>query len=114
MSHSCEVQILIQSTFDYVGIGIRFVAQLIDTFIVSLLVGLVMSAAGYDVSTPALGFNPLTLVMIGAIFVYFVLTEGFLGATVGKMVFRVKVLKEDGSPCGLGPAVVRIHVFTFA
>jgi hypothetical protein len=66
-----------------------------------------MSAAGYDVSTSALGFSPLTLVMIGAIFVYFVLTEGFLGATVGKMVFRVKVLKEDGSPCGLGPAVVR-------
>jgi hypothetical protein len=66
-----------------------------------------MSVAGYNVSTPGLGFNLLTLVMIGAVFVYFVLTEGFLGATLGKMIFRVRVLKEDGSPCGLGPAVVR-------
>jgi hypothetical protein len=33
--------------------------------------------------------------------------EGFLGTTVGKMIFKVKVLSEDGNRCGPGRAAVR-------
>ena len=40
-------------------------------------------------------------------FLYYVVLEGALGATVGKMAARIKVVREDGSPCGFGPAVVR-------
>jgi len=99
---------LTQSTFEYVGIGIRFVAVLIDSFIAVLILGLLMSVAGYDISTTTgFGLNLVSAAMIGGFFLYFVLMEGFFGTTVGKMIFRVRIVKEDGRPCGLGAAVVR-------
>ncbi len=30
-----------------------------------------------------------------------------MGATLGKKVVKIKVVKEDGSACGIGPAFVR-------
>ncbi len=99
---------MVQSTFEYVGIGIRFVAQLVDVFIVSLIASFVLSLAGYDVTaSTGLGFSPILLAMLVMFFLYFTLMEGFLGTTVGKMIFKVKVLSEDGNPCGPGRAAVR-------
>ncbi len=40
-------------------------------------------------------------------FLYFAVLEGYKGATIGKMVMKVKVVREDGSPCGIGPAIIR-------
>jgi uncharacterized RDD family membrane protein YckC len=34
-------------------------------------------------------------------FLYFIILEGIVGATIGKMALKMKVVKEDGSPCGL-------------
>lgn len=97
-----------QASFEYVGIGIRFVAQLIDAFIAAIIASFIVTAAGVEVTTSTeltLGYAPA--IMIGIFFAYFTLMEGFLGATVGKMIFKVKVLQEDGNPCGLGRAAVR-------
>jgi len=38
---------------------------------------------------------------------YFIVLEGMWGATVGKMVAKIKVVREDGSACGIGSAVIR-------
>ena len=101
-------QSLMQASFEYVGIGIRFVAQLIDAFIASIIASFIVTAAGYEVTTStglSLGYVPI--IMIGIFFAYFTLMEGFFGATAGKMIFKVKVLQEDGNPCGVGRAAVR-------
>jgi len=67
-----------------------------------------INAAGIHLSLGTeLDFGFLPLIMIGAVFAYFTLMESFLGATAGKMIFKVKVLKEDGSPCSFSAAAVR-------
>jgi uncharacterized RDD family membrane protein YckC len=50
---------------------------------------------------------------IGAL-LYFTLTEGVGGATLGKRLFRVRVVTEDGEEIGLGRAFVRnlLKMFT--
>ena len=97
-----------QSMFEYAGLGRRFIALLIDSFILVLVVGVFLVATGYSFPDPAeYGVGLVPLLTIGAVFLYFTMMEGFLGATIGKMVFRVKVVKEDGSGCGIGAALVR-------
>lgn len=42
------------------------------------------------------------------VFAYYILLEGFLGQTLGKMLFGIKVVKEDtGEVPGLGAATIR-------
>ena len=100
----------------YQGIGIRFAAQLIDGiillfiyFILAMPLALVFSTVsyggGYDSSGPLSLLLNLILIVIS--FGYFVLLEGSRGQTVGKMVCGIKVVKEDGSPCDLGAALIR-------
>lgn len=94
--------------FEYAGLGSRFIALLIDSFILALVVGIFLATTDYSFSDPAeYGLGLVPLLTIGAVFLYFTMMEGFLGATIGKMVFRVKVVKEDGSACGIGAALVR-------
>ncbi len=93
----------------YQGIGTRFVAQIVDG-IVLLIVNYALGAA--IAGTPSYDFyGPEAYPLLGAgslIFLaYFVILEGMRGATIGKMVMKIKVVREDGSPCGLGPAVIR-------
>jgi uncharacterized RDD family membrane protein YckC len=40
-------------------------------------------------------------------FLYYILLEGLAGATVGKRLLKLKVVRENGLPCGIGPAIVR-------
>ena len=40
-------------------------------------------------------------------FLYFVVLEGSTGATIGKKLLKIKVVREDGSTCGFGPSLVR-------
>lgn len=54
----------------------------------------------------------LTFLSISAVgFVYFVLMEGVFGTTVGKLLgaspWRLKVVKKDGTRCGVGRAIIR-------
>jgi uncharacterized RDD family membrane protein YckC len=93
----------------YQGFGSRLVAQIVDgiiLLIVNYILGTTMaggtSFAFYGAETyPLLGAG-------GVIFLlYFVILEGMWGATVGKMVMKIKVVREDGSACGLMPALIR-------
>ncbi|MCB2230583.1 RDD family protein [bacterium] len=51
--------------------------------------------------------DPLCLIFLLAIFVYFVIGEGMFGATIGKRVLGLRVTREDGMAISLGQAVVR-------
>jgi uncharacterized RDD family membrane protein YckC len=93
----------------YQGFGPRLVAQIVDGVILLILnyaIGAAMAGASsfefYGAQAyPLLGAGFLIFLL------YFVIFEGMWGATVGKMVMKIKVVREDGSPCGLGPAVIR-------
>jgi uncharacterized RDD family membrane protein YckC len=50
---------------------------------------------------------------IAMIFVYFPLLEGRFGRTLGKRIFGLKVLSEDGLPVGYGRAILRRLSFYF-
>jgi uncharacterized RDD family membrane protein YckC len=94
---------------DYQSFGTRLVAQIVDG-IIFLILFFVLGAAMFGSFTfnvygaEALSFISIYLLLF---FLYYIVLEGALGATVGKMLAKIKVVREDGSPCGFGPAVVR-------
>jgi uncharacterized RDD family membrane protein YckC len=103
----------------YQGVAIRFVAILIDYFIIGIVSGLLalpfLAAAGVatavseNVSTIAWGSIALaSLIGIVIWFLYFTLLEGHYGQTIGKMALNIKVVREsDGTPIDYGEAAVR-------
>ena len=94
-------------TFRYCGVVRRFFAALVDGLIFMVASWLIAGSAGgttadgFDLNgTPAL---LLSLVYLG----YFVVLEGALGATIGKLVLGMKVVNKAGQAPGLGAALVR-------
>ena len=100
--------------------GIRAGAYLIDSivifvfnFVMSAIAGLLFGII-YALSTgraPVLSerSDQWLNYFIGFILmtIYFTLFEWLYGATPGKLVLGMRVIKEDGSPCGLGSAFIR-------
>jgi uncharacterized RDD family membrane protein YckC len=111
--------------YQYGGFWIRVVAQLID----SIILGMVLSAVQYALIFPLIGLKPFIqpgrtdpLQVLPAMFAIMGVSvlvsyaggssyEGFfvsrLGATPGKMVFSMKVVRPDGRPLAFGRAFGR-------
>ncbi|MCL4236341.1 MAG: RDD family protein [Deltaproteobacteria bacterium] len=88
------------------GIGKRFVAFMIDGFILSLVRVLVL--------VPIFGKRP-TLPMFAAVLLYFALMEGSkYRATLGKMVMGLYVGDMDGKPLAVGTSFVRAGAKIFS
>jgi uncharacterized RDD family membrane protein YckC len=92
--------------------GKRVLATIVDALIFSvyfwvlaMLVGNSSTeAGGISLSLGGLG----TLLYIVGIFAYYLLLEGYLGQTLGKMLLGIKVVREDtGGVPGLGAAALR-------
>jgi uncharacterized RDD family membrane protein YckC len=97
------------SNLNYQGIGPRIAAQIVDAIVFIVLffiLGFAMSGSltfqysGPD-AYPFLGGYFLIFLL------YYTLLEGYMGQTVGKKLLKIKVVQEDGKPCGFGPAFVR-------
>ncbi len=84
----------------YVGVDPRFLALLIDTILIGLIVYL---ASVLFPDAPGL---PGTLIVV---FIpgYQIVMEATQGATLGKMALGLRVVKTDGSPTGWSEAVIR-------
>ena len=100
----------------YQGVAIRFVAQLIDAIILGIVVWILgFTGAGtitIDASTMQVSISPFfgLLILIDVIiaFLYFTILEGRYGQTVGKMVVKIKVVKQaDNSSVSYVEAAVR-------
>lgn len=94
---------------NYQGIGPRFVAQVVDAVVLLILfflVGFVMSGS-FTFEYQGEAAYPFIAVYVLVAFLYYILLEGLTGATLGKKLVKIKVVRENGSPCGLGPALVR-------
>ncbi len=94
-------------TDNYVSVGFRFVAFLIDSVMFFILAYFIASVTG---GTTAAGFELqggpfFLLTLLG--FLYYWLMEAFLGGTVGKLVIGIKVQMSDGSPCTLVASLTR-------
>jgi len=103
----------------YQGVAIRFVAILIDYFIITIIVGLLVLpflAAAVAVTTVSENVSAIawlsvaiaSLIGLAISFLYFTLLEGRYGQTIGKMALNIKVVREaDGMPIDYSEAAVR-------
>lgn len=103
----------------YASLGWRFAAIAVDTvvlFFLLVVIFAVMTAAGaLDLKDPAFSGGidlqrtaPVWMYAItyGLIFVYYTLLEALTAASVGKLVFRMRVTMDDGTrPSGLAVVV---------
>lgn len=97
------------TSLNYQGIGPRIAAHIVDAIIIIILYMLVGFAMAGSFSFEYTGAAAYPLIAAGGLIglLYFVLLEGLTGATIGKRLVKIKVVREDGSPCGIGPAVIR-------
>lgn len=109
-----------------VGFGRRTGAQIIDLILhnilgllagvfVGLLIGVYAAVAGISVSALTTKLETIDLVsyifaLAGFAF-YHVICEGIYGATLGKLILKIHVLKEDGNPASFGSVIIRSFVF---
>jgi len=105
-----------QTSTDVRVTGRRVVATLVDgaifgvlSFVLTRLFGsTTTTGSGFEYTSLAPGGSLLLFVLVIA---YYVLMEGLLGRTVGKMVTGIRVVREDGTtPPGLGAAGLRTLV----
>src|SRR5687767_2288626 len=89
----------------YAGIGRRALATVVDGLIWIVLLYVVVYATGdRTLGQLGLGGNALWL---GLGLLYYILMEALLGATLGKLLFGMRVVKADGSRLDWGSALVR-------
>ncbi len=103
----------------YVGVGRRFLAILVDAMVSLVwsipLMERTLANAGTTHFGMTLQIGGDRWEIAGARFVvyeliwfaYFIVMEGTLGATIGKLALGIRVVRPDGSPLGLGESAVR-------
>jgi uncharacterized RDD family membrane protein YckC len=83
----------------------RVGAILIDTVVLTV-VGMLLLAGSF--ASGSLKAMATSVVLLTVLFmVYGWVLEGWMGQTIGKRLLSIVVVKEDGSPCGFGPAFLR-------
>jgi uncharacterized RDD family membrane protein YckC len=94
------------------GVGVRMAAAVIDIaflFAWGYLLGLLFdqqAVAEAGRISFRLSGGP-ALIWLGSLFVYPIVAEAFIGATLGKLLLGLIVVMEDGRPVDLRAAVVR-------
>jgi len=116
-----------EPVLEYVGVGTRFLAHLIDAIIIGIFGWIILSIIHWDLFTvlnlssfvsvtgdaasrlahtsPAVTLERIITFCIP--FVYYIILEAKLGATFGKMALRIRVVKSDGSPIRWGDSIIR-------
>jgi uncharacterized RDD family membrane protein YckC len=92
--------------------GRRVVATIIDGIIFGIVSGFLTAALGTSTSSSGMDFTRLStggnFGLLVVVVLYYVLMEGLLGRTVGKMVTGIRVIDEaTGEAPGLGKALIR-------
>lgn len=90
----------------YAGFWIRFVAILIDGFVVGAVFAFPFRLYGRGRVFAVIAAFAM-LLYVAAWFVYFILMTGYKGQTLGKMVMRLKVYNQDFTKVTLATAAAR-------
>jgi uncharacterized RDD family membrane protein YckC len=92
---------------EYQGVGIRFVSILIDGIILGIITFAVGLALGVfsrpSAEAPFAWWSTSFIITIA----YFTYLEGSKGQTIGKMITKIKVVREDGRPIDMSQAFIR-------
>jgi uncharacterized RDD family membrane protein YckC len=97
----------------YVGVGRRLVAVVIDLIVLGVvngLIGLIFHSGSMTNVNGAISYNssgPGAALQIIIPFVYYIVMEAIWGATLGKMMLGIRVVKLDGSPISWGESIIR-------
>ena|SRR5689334_20631856 len=83
----------------YVSVGPRFLAVLIDSIIVGIVNGIIGAALH--------GGTAVGLIATVITLAYYIVMEATQGATVGKMVLGLRVVRADGAPISWNESVIR-------
>ncbi|MDD2756018.1 MAG: RDD family protein [Methanothrix sp.] len=94
-------------TREYQGIGIRLVSLIIDNIIVGIIIGAIGSGMGFGMMTQRMVPWWIGLLYFVIYVGYFTLLEGSKGQTIGKMVTKIKVVREDGGQIDMNQALTR-------
>ena len=89
-----------QTQLEYVGVGRRFLAILIDTIILGVIGG-ILNAIFQNQTGLSGGITSILAL------VYFIILEATQGATLGKMALGLRVVKMDGSPITWSESIIR-------
>ncbi|MFZ2003587.1 MAG: RDD family protein [Stellaceae bacterium] len=92
---------------NYAGKGIRVVEGIIDLVITFVILWIVASFTGQTTENGFYLTGAPALIGVVISIVYFVVMEALFGATVGKLLLKLRVVKDDGSPIGWREAIVR-------
>ena len=92
--------------------GRRILATIVDVIIFSIffwLLAMLLGSSSAEGGSVAFSLGTLgSLIYFVGVFAYYLLMEGYLGQTVGKMLLGIKVIREDnGGVPGLGAAALR-------
>ncbi|MGE5229244.1 MAG: RDD family protein [Deltaproteobacteria bacterium] len=87
-----------------VGVWPRCLAQVFDAVVTGAVAAAIQLA--FSGADPGIGPWSLPIWLVVAL-LYFFLSEGLWGATVGKWLLGLTVVREDGADIGLGAAAVR-------
>ncbi len=91
----------------YKGIGPRLVAAIVDTILYFAFAWFVASATG---NTSSAGFDlegAPAFLTFAVWTLYFILLEGMLGGTIGKLILGMRIVNERGENPGIGAALIR-------
>lgn len=100
-----------QAQVQYVGVGRRFVAVLVDSILLGIVFGVIgalfgqFQASGGSVSVSLTGVPAVLTFVI--FFLYFIVLEAALGATLGKLLLGIRVVNVDGSRISWGASILR-------
>jgi uncharacterized RDD family membrane protein YckC len=103
----------IAATMEVHVTGRRILATIVDGLVFGVLYAVMAALFGTVASTGAASWSGSlpafwSVVYAALIVLYYVLLEGYLGQTVGKMLLGIKVVREDnGDVPGLGGATIR-------
>jgi uncharacterized RDD family membrane protein YckC len=105
-----------RNQMQYAGLAVRFAALAIDTLlfcavffpVTRIVKGVwIMRATDHRWAGGLFITDPLCLTFLALMVLYFVLLEGWVGATLGKWLLGLRVVRAEGGPPGLARSAVR-------
>ncbi len=100
-----QMESIIPIRMEYQGIGIRFVSLVIDSLIISAIFGALATILGAGMMRH--GTWSVGILSFAFYIAYYTYLEGTRGQTIGKMITKIKVVREDGTPIDMEQAFKR-------
>jgi uncharacterized RDD family membrane protein YckC len=92
---------------DYVGVGMRAVATIVD-LVVLFIIGYVIALATGQTTPGGFSLEGMPALLWFALSIaYYVMLEAQLGGTLGKLLLGLRVVKTDGSAVDSRAALIR-------